>query len=293
MSMLTMIPQQKLSDALPPVARELGEQVKKGEVVVPLLPKVANRVISLTQTEDSNAAELASLIQSDQTLAGHVIRVANSAAYSPVSSIVSLQQAITRLGMATIAEIALAATVNASLFNAPGFEALIQQRLRHSLASGLWAKEVARACRRNVEAAFLGGLLQDIGRPVTIQAASEIAAKLGSFIPPEGMALLEKTFCRRMSITVVNKWEMPDSVQQVVKYFDDYQPPHSAKNQTVVAVGGVAIANYFQDNQSGSANLDTLVAHPIFGELNLYRDEIEQVVARADKVNATLEAMQL
>lgn len=124
--MLTMIPQQKLSDALPPVARELGEQVKKGEVVVPLLPKVANRVISLTQTEDSNAAELASLIQSDQTLAGHVIRVANSAAYSPVSSIVSLQQAITRLGMATIAEIALAATVNASLFNAPGFEALIQ-----------------------------------------------------------------------------------------------------------------------------------------------------------------------
>lgn len=267
--------------------------MKKGDIVVPLLPKVANRVVTLTQAEDSNAAELAALIQSDQTLAGHVIRVANSAAYSPVSSIVSLQQAITRLGMSTIAEIALAATVNASLFSAPGFESLIQQRLTHSLSSGLWAKEVARACRRNVEAAFLGGLLQDIGRPVTIQASSEIAARLNIAISNEGMELLEKTFCRPMSICVVHKWEMPDSVQQVVKFFDTYQNPHSAKNQTVVAVGGAIVADHFSSIQNPTTNLDTLVAHPIFGELNLYKNEIEQIVSRADKVNATLEAMRL
>lgn len=288
-----MIPQQKISDAIPPIARALGEMMKKGEIEVPLLPKVANRVVALTQSEDSNAAELASLIQSDQTLAGHVIRVANSAAYSPVSSIVSLQQAITRLGMATISEIALAATVNTSLFSAPGFEPLIQKRLTHSLASGLWAKEVARACRRNVEAAFLGGLLQDIGRPVTIQAASEVATKLGIGMGSDGMELLEKTFCRPMSISVVHKWEMPESVQQVVKFFDTYQHPHSAKNHTVVAVGGVIVADHFGNTPSPSENLDTLVAHPIFGELNLYRNEIEQIINKADKVSATLEAMRL
>ena len=156
------------------VAEQLRERIKTNSLDVPLLPEVARRVVDLTQTRQSDAEDLARLIQSDQGLAGHVMRIANSALYSPNGSLVSLQQAITRLGMRVIGEIALAISVNSKLFDAPGYESLLAGQRRFSLHAGLWAKEVARACRRNVEASFLAGLLHDIGRPVGIQTVLEI-----------------------------------------------------------------------------------------------------------------------
>ena len=132
------------------VSEKLHSKIERNQLEVPMLPEVAGKVVRLTQDPESDASELAKLIQSDQTLAGHVMRVANSAAYSPNSSMVSLQQAITRLGMKLIAEIALGASINSTLFNTPGFEKHISYELKYSLAAGIWAKEVARSCRKNV-----------------------------------------------------------------------------------------------------------------------------------------------
>ena len=139
------------------ISDALRMQIEQDNIDVPMLPKVANRVIQLTQNADSDAEELSRLIQSDQPLAAHVMRIANSALYSPSTTLVSLQQAITRLGMQIIAEIALAASINSKVFNAPGFGAIISQQLKHSLHCGLWAKEVARQCRRMLKRRFWQG----------------------------------------------------------------------------------------------------------------------------------------
>ncbi len=282
------------SPSLSQIVAELENRISNNSLEVPMLPKVAGNVVRLTQDPESEAADLAKLIQSDQSLAGNVMKVANSATYSPNSSMVSLQQAIARLGMKLITEIALSASVNTRLFNTPGFESHIAYELKSSLAAGLWAKEVARACRKNVEAAFLAGLLHDIGQPVVVQTTLEIAQQLGAQISKDDVYLLEKQFQQKVSLCVVERWEMPSSVCHTVQYFHNYSEPHSAQMQTMIVVAGVLIASHLMcetDNEEECLPLDELKAQSVFADLNLYPDQIDQLLERADHVNSALEVM--
>ncbi|WP_370978090.1 HDOD domain-containing protein [Agaribacterium sp. ZY112] len=274
--------------------QEVLAKLNQGKLEIPMLPEVAGKVVRLTQDPDSDSADLARLIQSDQSLAAHVMRVANSAAYSPNASLVSLQQAITRLGMRTIAEIALAASINSTLFNTPGYDSYIQYILKCSLASGLWAKETARACRKNVEAAFLGGLLNEIGRPLAVQLALELAAELKLSIKSEDIQNIEVSCSRAIALKVIDAWEMPEAVKNVITYFDNYQEEHSGKLQTAIAVAGSVIAKHFyaDENKEKVPNLEELKAHPAFSEINLYQDEVEQLLEREELVKSAMEAMQ-
>lgn len=276
------------------ISEELERRIAKNTLEVPMLPKVAGNVVRLTQDPDSEAADLSKLIQSDQSLAGNVMRVANSATYSPNNSMVSLQQAIARLGMKLIAEIALSASVNTRLFNTPGFEAHIAYELKYSLAAGLWAKEVARACRKNVEAAFLAGLLHDIGRPVVIQSVLEIIEDMKLQATKDEILLLEKNFQQQVGLRVVERWEMPSSVCHSVKYFHNYSEPHSAQMQTMIVVAGALVAGHLmfeEQDAEKSIPLDSLKQHSVFGDLNLYPDQVDELLQQADKVNSTVEVM--
>lgn len=282
------------SPGLSQISAELELRISNNSLEVPMLPKVAGNVVRLTQDPDSEAADLAKLIQSDQSLAGNVMQVANSAAYSPNSSMVSLQQAIARLGMKLITEIALSASVNTRLFNTPGFESHIAYELKYSLAAGLWAKEVARACRKNVEAAFLVGLLHDIGRPVVIQSVLEIIKELGTQATKDDVFLLEKQFQQKVGLCVVERWEMPSSVCHSVKYFHNYSEPHSAQMQTMIVVAGALISGHLMceaENKEECMPLEELKAQSVFADLNLYPDQIDQLLEKEGQVNSALEAM--
>ena len=61
------------------IVQMLSQKIEKDQIEVPMLPEVANKVMRLTQDPDSESGDLARLISSDQTLAGHVMRIANSA----------------------------------------------------------------------------------------------------------------------------------------------------------------------------------------------------------------------
>ncbi|WP_018274235.1 HDOD domain-containing protein [Teredinibacter turnerae] len=273
--------------------RAMEKLVNTGAIDVPMLPEVAGKVVRLAQDADSDAAELAKLIQSDQILAGHVMRVANSALYTPNASLVSLQQAIARLGMKLISEIALGASINSSLFNAPGYDDHIQYVIRHSLLSGLWAKEIARACRRNVEAAFLTGLLHDIGRPVATQAIITKAKKLEIPIQKPVLFALENQFQRTIGVKVVEQWEMPSTVVEVVRYFDDYNAAGEAKNQTMIACAGSLFASHFmcRPGDEGCMTRGELIGQAVLGDLDLYQDEVEEILEKEDVVKSAMEAL--
>ena len=270
-------------------------EINSGNIEVPMLPEVASKVVRLTQNPDSDSLELAKLIQSDQTLAGHVMRVANSAAYSPNATMVSLQQAITRLGMRIISEIALAASINSSLFNTPGYEKYVQYILNCSLAAGLWAKETARSCRKNVEAAFLAGLLNDIGRPVAVQSAIQAAKKLKIDISREDLQSIEAATKRQIGLTVLDQWEMPETVKSVVKFFDTYEQEHQGQLQTMIVVAGTAISQYFHcdETEQSCPSKNDLLEHPVFAKINLYQDEVEALLEKEEAIKSAMEAMAL
>jgi HD-like signal output (HDOD) protein len=277
------------------IAQQLAQKIKQKKIDVPMLPEVANRVMRLTQDQNAVTTDLAKLVQSDQVLAGHVMRIANSALYSPNTKLVSLQQAISRLGMSIIAEIALAASINCKMFNAPGYNKIIHCQLRYALYTALWAKEVARVCKRNVEAAFLAGLLHDIGRPVCLQATVEIGTQCGFGVTKDDLEVIEAAFSRAIGVQVVNLWEMPSIVCDVLNMFDRYNEAGDNKELTMVVVAASKFALYGLSINSDQPtyNRKELEEQPVMADLNLYLEDIELLLSKQGSVKSTMESMSL
>jgi len=273
---------ESLSDAL-------KQLINSGGIEVPMLPEVANKALILAQNPGSDASEMASLIQSDQSLAGHVMRIANSVAYTPMSNLVSLQQAIARLGMAVISEIAIAAASGAKMFNTPGYEEYVADIWRHALATSLWSKEIARYCRSNVEVAFLAGLLHSIGRPAVLQAILDLAEQRNITLTKGEVQQLENTYCQQVSQAVVNSWKMPTLVIDAVSEYTDQNSSLPTGEQTAQITAGARFATHMLKPE----NLDReiLITLPVLTTLNLYQDEVESLLGQTGAVKARLEGL--
>src|SRR6185436_19119059 len=165
------------------VERALVERIDKDRIDLPVLPQVAGKVMALANDPAADAARLSALIHQDQALAAHVLRIANSPAYMPRTPIASLQHAVAMLGVNQLSEIAVTISLKSGTVKIPGYEGDVRQLWRHALASGAYAKEIARMRRYNVESAYLCGLLHAVGKPVVLKTVTTIAAEM--HIPPQ------------------------------------------------------------------------------------------------------------
>src|SRR3954468_24641898 len=160
-----------LGSGVPSAIRaELEAKLNAGSLELPLLPGVAMEITSAAGKEDVDVRTIAEMLKRDAALSAHVLRIVNSPVYSPRAQIVSLQQAVARVGAVKIREIALVIACRTGVFKAKGYEQEIDAVFRHSIGTALFAQEIARNTRNNVEDAFLCGLLHDVGRPVLLQA---------------------------------------------------------------------------------------------------------------------------
>ncbi|OUR73607.1 hypothetical protein A9Q78_02735 [Methylophaga sp. 41_12_T18] len=278
-----------LSSQAQAIAELLEQLINDAAIEVPMLPEVANKALLLAQNPDSDATEMAKLIQSDQSLAGHVMRIANSVAYTPLANLVSLQQAIARLGMGLISEIALAASIGTKLFNTPGYEDYVEQLWRHALASGLWAKEIARHSRTNVEVAFLAGLLHSMGRPAVLQSILDLAKQQAVTLSPEDITALESNYCHSVTTSVINAWKMPSLVVEAVSYYADYKKAPNALTQAAQVHAGALYATHMLHEDE--LDKTGLLSSPVLSILNLYQDEAEQLLTHTDAVKNRLEGL--
>lgn len=278
-----------LSNQAQLLIKPLEQLVNSNGIDIPMLPEVANKALLLAQDADSDASKMAKLIQSDQSLAGHVMRIANSVAYTPLANLVSLQQAISRLGMGMISEIALSASIGAKFFNTPGYEGYVNGIWNHALSTALWAKEIARHCRTNVEIAFLAGLLHSIGRPAILQSILDLAKQQKLELTEQEALYLECKYAKQVSDTVINSWKMPVLVIEAVNYYDDYDNSPTAVTQAALVNAGAQFATHMLTPEH--LDIETLLTIPVLGTLNLYQDEVEKILEQTDNIKGRLEGL--
>jgi HD-like signal output (HDOD) protein len=269
----------------------LAERIRHGTFDLPLLPQVVNDVLALTQDGEADVAALSDLVHRDPSLAGHVLRVANSAAYAGSQAIVSLQQAITRLGMKLLSEITIAVSLGGNLFRAPAFEGEIKQIWRHALASGAYGKEAARLKRSNVEGQFLCGLLHTMGKPVVLQILSELMGRPGLEVTRDEALNLMDEFHGPVGARLAEEWKLPRQVQVTCAHYLDYARAPLFGEETALTwlsdrLGAWLVApdDYPEER---------LKEEPVFERLNYYPDKIEELLGKREAVLEVVNAMDL
>jgi putative nucleotidyltransferase with HDIG domain len=156
-----------------PTPTEIVQRIQFDEIVIqikdlPSLPAIVMELLNSIEQEDIDINVLAKKVAQDQALTAKTLRFANSSFYGTPSKVTTIQQAITLLGVANVRNLITAAAISGSFpenqcagFNFKAF-------WKHSMATALCAKLLARHSRVNTDYAFTAGLLHDIGRLVLV-----------------------------------------------------------------------------------------------------------------------------
>jgi putative nucleotidyltransferase with HDIG domain len=273
------------------IEQALVERIGKGEIDLPLLPQVAGQVMALTSDPLVDAARLSSLIHQDQALAAHVLRIANSPAYMPRTPIVSLQHAVAMLGIGLLSEIAFTVSLQKGAIRVPGFDADITQLWRHAMASGAYAKEIARIRKLNVENAYLCGLLHAIGKPVVLKTVLGIATSLHTPIDRRTVLSFIDTHHAPVGAMVAETWALPKQVAHAITYCHCYEQAPAFKQEVMITCLADRLATFLL--APDTFDEATFRAHTVFADLNLYPHDIEKLLGLKDHILAVVQAITL
>jgi HD-like signal output (HDOD) protein len=279
--------------------RVLQDAMADDSLELPPPPQVAVEVMRLARSDlseagsvDTHGAELARLIQRDVALAGQVMRVANSALYARRTPVVTLPQAIAWLGMREIRTIAFAIAVQGQVFASTYFRKEMTDLWRESVITALFAQEVARLKRRNVESAYLCGLLHRVGMAVVLSRVG--AAALMNRLSPASEHVLEFAAEHEAGVgtQLAKAWNLPPAVAASISHWRD---PMQATEYRV-EVQEVALARQISDEMrapGAGGELPDSMLGPVskwMDELSIYPDELFTIMAQRAAIYATAES---
>jgi len=147
------------------------DKVSQNEVPLPNLPRAVTEALRVLRLPDYDYDEVARAIETDAITSAQIVRLANSAAYAGFGAASTLGLSVARLGKRNLEQLLLEVAARA-VFSSKNqrinqsFHAL----WHHSVATALTAREIAHLCggvsAERAEAAYLAGLLHDIGKPI-------------------------------------------------------------------------------------------------------------------------------
>ena len=138
---------------------------------LPALPAIVMDIVRGIDRDDLDIGILARKMANDQSVAAKTLRLANSSLYGG-GKVATIQQAVALLGVQTVSNVIIVATLAASFppTRCAGFD--FDAFWRHSMATAVCARVLARHLHLNQDCTFTAGLLHGIGRLVLVTSCT-------------------------------------------------------------------------------------------------------------------------
>ena len=229
-----------------PLEDVLFARIDKGEIELPLLPRSMAQI--LAATEEELGGLLSTILSRDVSLAASVLQMANTPLYRGASPIVSISQAMNRLGTKNIRSLIMTMSWNSKGFHVGQYAPDVKRMFAHSLGVALSSQEIARCLRKNVEEAFLVGLLHDIGRPILLQAICSIAKELWIHISPGTLWEMLERWHAGVGALLVQNWALPVRFQRIIAAHHDEDPaPEERAGVHLLQLGDILAKHILED----------------------------------------------
>lgn len=151
---------------------------------IPTMPAQAQKAFELSTNPKAEARDFIGIIESDEGLSARVIKIANSVYFDRGKKNETIEESVTLIGLNEIRSL-LSATTLSEIF--PSSHPLRKSLWEHDVATALIAKVLAsRFLPGKEDAAFLGGLMHDIGKLLLIQRSGDAYAKVIAKVEKEG-----------------------------------------------------------------------------------------------------------
>ena len=214
---------------------------------LPPFSPILNRLLGSLASEDVRFSDLATLIEKDTVLSGHVLRLVNSAAMARRSRINSIAHAVSVLGLVRLRNFLLSLSI-ARLWQStktmPPWS-MVQFNL-HGAAVALMSDLLAQNTHCHYpEGAFLAGLLHDYGKLLVAAALPEQFNEVVKMVMEGKATQLEAErevigFTHpELSAMTLKAWNLPEDIVRGVEF---HHEPEEEEKVLLEPVNGVLLS---------------------------------------------------
>jgi putative nucleotidyltransferase with HDIG domain len=200
-------------------------------IELPVFHMVALELQHHLEKPDFSMKKTIRLVNEDQSLAGHILKMANSAAYVGRVPIETIKDAVIRLGSQRVCNIAM--TVSQSGLHSSKnkvVHALMQSLWEHSYSCAVGCQWLAQNAgyRQHAEQAYMAGLLHDIGKLFLLKAMERLNIMGVAQADLERNLLMEVFAAHHVEQgrRLMKQWNMPEIYCHVVAehHSDSFDP---------------------------------------------------------------------
>jgi len=193
---------------------------------LPVKPDVYARLTEAIADPHVEMSHIARIVSRDVGLASKVLHLTNSAFFGSKRNFVSVEQAVTFIGIRMLRKVVLSAEVFSAFSPKQSLGGL---SLDHEQAHGLACAGIARRISPDPETgeyAFLAGMLHDIGKLVLATRAPKLMRQLnkqprGDSIPPAIEEEVSGTNHGRLGAYLLGLWGLEHPLVEAVAYHHD------------------------------------------------------------------------
>ena len=257
---------------------------------LPALDASVTRLAGLVQDPNSTIESFEKVIRADPALTVNLLKLANSAMYGGRATVVSVHDAITRVGTRRVWEVASAGAFGKVMpKELPGYDIDAVGFWRHSVAVALLSESIARTVRLpNAGDAFTAGLLHDMGKLVIEGFLAEKRAELLDRLEAQNLSMIHAerellgTDHAVVGLAVAERWRLPAVLGAATRWHHD---PSGAPDPAQRDMAGVVhIANglaHAMGFGSDIAGLRRGIDPSILARFSLAPETMERIASQA------------
>lgn len=237
---------------------ELQALAQQASGDLPVLPAVAQEALRLVKGPDVKLDAVLRVVEQDPPLAARILSVANSTFYSRGAPVVTLRQAMIRLGTHALRDVVYMAVYANTVFEAPGLVELVRECFEHSVLVARLARSIAGSVAIDPEVVFLAGLLHDVGRARCYKLLAKSPHAKG--LSTEVLRAATDELHEDAGATLAVVWKLPD---EVVRAIAQHHAPRQDLHARVIAAADT-LARSFESPPRADAD-EVRVALEVLG----------------------------
>lgn len=275
------------------ISREIIQGIiakfKRDDIELPVLSKVVHEIQDIMNIPTTTVDQLAAIIERDAVISVRLISVANSVIYRGTDKVLTVKEAIPRVGVKETHTI-ITTISNRSIYETKEkrFKKIMEKLWVHSLASGYAARALSKTLRfGEIEKFYFMGLVHDIGKVLLLKAFSDMYSKDNSLIIEEIMAAIHEAHTSFGS-AILRKWGYSETLVRVPLLHEgpDFRPDSDREILTINLASCIANnMGYGLEEDMCHEPSKIQSAHLLDADFGMIEDIMEDVKTLMDSVS--------
>lgn len=268
----------------------LTEKINNDTLVLPTLPAIALKVRKAADNPDVNLAQMGDVIGQDPSLSARMIKIANSAYLGRSVKVTSLSQAVTRIGLRQIKNIATALAMEQLFVSQDAVIKKYMSRVWETtvdvVAATMAALEVSTQETKKrhliVDTMLLSALVHNIG---VLPILTEAERHKEIFANEAFLDAAIKTVGGKIGAAIMQEWGFGDEFVKVAQSWNDLAVQTETVSYLDFVRLGAALSGHFESQKDAVYNLT--LQKGLVSEISLLQsDEFNELKASAKSLFA-------